>query len=805
MGSVNTGSVRKSGIALLGDVKWGTHLCQFYKTKDDLLEILVPYFKAGLENNEFCMWVTSEPLALKDAVAAMKAAEPDFDSYARKGQIEIIPHTDWYLKGGFFDGKRVLNGWVDKLNNALKKGYAGLRLTGNTFWLEKKDWKFFSDYEEEVNNAIGNYKIVAICTYSLEKCGASEVADMITNHQFAIMKREGKWDIIVSSGQKEAMEALKKSEERYKLVEHAANIGSWDLNILSGDLELSGAMEPMFGFKQGGFGATYKAFLKSVHPDDRQRVIDAVNSCAEKGTDYQLEHRIVWPDGTTRWVLEIGNIIRDVNDKAVHMLGIVQDITERKKAEDALKKEKEFSESILGTMPDGVDIVDENLGITYMNKTLEDMFGKDNLGRKCYEVYKADKKQCENCPLKKPLDGRTENLEVSGIRDGRTFFISHTGIMLNGKNHFLEIFSDITERKKAEEQLRIQSAALTSAANAILLTNTEGAILWVNPAFTKLTGYAASEVIGKNPRILNSGKQSPEYYKSLWDTISSGKVWQGEVINKRKDGSLYTENMTIAPVRSKDGEIVNFVAIKEDITLHKKLEEELSHRAAELEAANQELEAFSYSTSHDLRSPLRSIDGFSQALLEDYGDKIDEQARDFLKRIRTATQRMGQLIDDLLKLSRITQTQLTRKETDLSGLARHIIARLKEAEPDRHVELVIAPGLVAKCDKQLITVAFENLISNAWKFTSKLPSARIEFGTAAIEGKPAYFIRDNGAGFDMAYAAKLFMPFQRLHSATEFPGTGIGLAIVSRIIARHGGRIWAEGTTGKGAAFYFTL
>ena len=200
--------LRKTGINLIGDVPWGTHFCQFYQTKKDLLEILIPFFKAGLKNNEFCMWVTAEPLGAEEVRRAMNKAMPKFDQFFEKGQIEIIPYTEWYLKGSKFSSKRVLNGWVDKLNAALAKGFQGLRLTGNTFWLEKKTWKAFTSYEEEVNNVIGKYRMLALCTYSLDKCDANEVIDVIKNHQFALIKREKKWELIESSERKKTQESL---------------------------------------------------------------------------------------------------------------------------------------------------------------------------------------------------------------------------------------------------------------------------------------------------------------------------------------------------------------------------------------------------------------------------------------------------------------------------------------------------------------------------------------------------------------------------------------------------------------------
>ncbi|MGJ5672730.1 MAG: sensor histidine kinase [Nostochopsis sp.] len=236
------------------------------------------------------------------------------------------------------------------------------------------------------------------------------------------------------------------------------------------------------------------------------------------------------------------------------------------------------------------------------------------------------------------------------------------------------------------------------------------------------------------------------------------------------------------------------------------LNQGLQRAIIELQAVNKELEAFSYSVSHDLRTPLRGIDGFSQALLEDYFDLLDETGQDYLRRIRLATHRMGQLIDDLLNLSRVTRSDMRLELVDLSLLASSICTELQHSQPERQVEFVIQTGLLAEGDRCLLQVMLVNLLNNAWKFTSKHAQAKIEFGASNSEsGIPVYFVRDDGAGFDMAYANKLFGPFQRLHGINEFPGNGIGLATVQRIVHRHGGRVWAEGAVEQGAIFYFTL
>jgi light-regulated signal transduction histidine kinase (bacteriophytochrome) len=225
----------------------------------------------------------------------------------------------------------------------------------------------------------------------------------------------------------------------------------------------------------------------------------------------------------------------------------------------------------------------------------------------------------------------------------------------------------------------------------------------------------------------------------------------------------------------------------------------------ELRHKNDELEAFSYSVSHDLRAPLRSIDGFSQALLEDYSDQLDERGQDYLRRVRSAAQRMGELIDDLLELSRVGRAELTRARVNLADVARLVVTELRNREPDRQVETQIESELWAEADRRLMTVALENLLGNAWKFTARSATARIQVASERREGETVYVVRDNGTGFDMNHGDKLFRPFQRLHGAADYPGTGIGLATVHRILDRHGGRIWADSRPGDGATFYFTL
>jgi PAS domain S-box-containing protein len=376
---------------------------------------------------------------------------------------------------------------------------------------------------------------------------------------------------------------------------------------------------------------------------------------------------------------------------------------------------------------------------------------------------------------------------------------------------------DITERKKTEQALQASEERMRLFFERQLLgtaiTSPERGWLKVNDKLCEMLGYSREELAHLSWVELT-------YPADLAaDTAQFERLLRGEVegytLEKRfvrKDGRVVFTNLSVGCVRRADRSVDYVLAMLEDITGRKESDEQirrlnvqLATRAHSLEQANKELESFSYSVSHDLRAPLRSIDGFSRIVLEDCADRLDVESRENLQRVRSASQRMGHLIDDILRLARLTRAELRRTPVDLSALARAVSAELRSTEPKRQVQFIIAPNLVAEADDSLMRAVMENLLGNAWKFTSKQPDAKIEFGCTSTAGVPTYFVRDNGVGFDMQHAAKLFSAFTRLHVDAEFPGSGIGLASVQRIIHRHGGRVWATGEVGKGATCYFTL
>jgi PAS domain S-box-containing protein len=378
-------NLRRTGIDLVGNVSWGTHFCQFYHTKQDLIDVLVPYFKTGLENNEFCIWITAEPLQAMSAKAALKKVLPDLDNYFEKDQIQIIPYDEWYLMGGKFDEKRVLDGWVKKLNHALDMGFDGLRLTGNTFWLENRDWRAFTDYEASINGVIGSLKMLAVCTYSLDKCDGSAVIDVVKNHQFAIIKRDGKWDIIESAVYKQVKESLQQAQRALMVVNEHLQRQTEELKARTGELttqtlalkkeiERCNQTENALRISEQKWAATLASIGDAVIATDAEGKVTFMNAVAEgltgwnsreaysrpitevfnvinENTGLPVENPVVRVleegiivglanhsilvrrDGTRTPVDDSGAPIRDQNRMITGVVLVFRDITERKKAE----------------------------------------------------------------------------------------------------------------------------------------------------------------------------------------------------------------------------------------------------------------------------------------------------------------------------------------------------------------------------------------------------------------------------------------------------------------------------------------
>jgi PAS domain S-box-containing protein len=401
-------------------------------------------------------------------------------------------------------------------------------------------------------------------------------------------------------------------------------------------------------------------------------------------------------------------------------------------------------------------------------------------------------------------------VSVTALRDAQDAIIGYLLIGTDNtarkqlENERTQLEQQLRDRESNDHRLRL-AAIVDSSNDAIIGKTLSGIITSWNEGARRIFGYSEQEMLGQPVLRLippNREAEEPEILKKL---ARGERVEHFDTVRLRRNGQELHASVTISPVRNSAGDLIGASMIVRDITERHRTEEALVRARETAEAANKELEAFSYTVAHDLRAPLRGMNGFAHLLLTNYSDKLDADGQDWLQEIVLNAAKMAALIDALLSLARLTRSEPRRQSVDLSSVVRATAEQLSAAEPGRAVKMVIQDHLKADVDPVLARALVENLLSNAWKFTSRVPFAQVEFGATSCDGANAFFVRDNGAGFDMSFADKLFGHFQRLHSADDYPGTGIGLATVQRIVKRHGGRAWAEGVVNGGATFYFSL
>ncbi len=664
----------------------------------------------------------------------------------------------------------------------------------------------------------------------------------------------------------ERTEALRESQERVELALQVARAFTFEWILATDEVRRSMHCADILGITGDATHDTGQGFFQRVHVEDRNPFIRTVTSLTAARPRYAIEYRIVRPDTGVVTLQESGVAEFDATGRISRVVGMTADITPRVKAEQtvvrlnqALKRRMAELQTIFDTVPVGLAISDDpECRHIRGNPTLERLLGlapgsELSLSAGTPVPYRARGEGGETPVSELPMQRASRGELVIGhimeiVRpDGRTAIFHSNATPLRDENGqpfgAVGAFMDITESKRAEAALRQSELRFRT------IYDTAPVSIWQED----WTGVTAMLRAARDEGVSDFGAYFQDHPEQVVRALEAVKIldvnqWTlamfgaqdkaqliaslgvvfatpdtlpgfvGELLALARGETTYRTEMMLNKVNGDriygllaisfpppDSDSANVLVSVIDITQHKHAEMELRQTAADLKATNQELESFSYSISHDLRAPLRSIDGFSRILVRDAAASLDAEGRANLERIRSASQRMSELIDNLLDLSRTGRTELRRASVDLSALAQACLDDLSRGEPSRNVSGIVAPGLRAMADPILVRAVLENLLGNAWKFTRQRADARIEFGAIEQSGERVFFVRDNGVGFDMGYAGKLFAPFQRLHSPHDFPGTGIGLATVQRIVRRHGGRIWVEAAVEAGACFHFTL
>lgn len=626
----------------------------------------------------------------------------------------------------------------------------------------------------------------------------------------------------------QAEAALRQSEERLRLAQESAKAGSWEWNLATNENVWSPELWRLYRLDPERYSASYESWRLTVHPDELPRMEELVQQAARTGTEINIEYRMPPCAEPERWLLSRGQPFRNAQGEVERYVGIVMDITAIKRAEAQLRESEGRYRALVEHAPVAVFVNREDR-ITLVNQACLRLFGADSpeqlLGKSPFELFDPSFHEIMRGRIRvlREQGGVVPQLEERIVRlDGTPVDVDVTAAPFEdqGIRALHVVLQDITDRKRSEALLRHRNAMLDEMGRMAKVGGWEfdlkkGTLEWTREV------YAIHEVGDDFQPTVESAinfytpEARPVIQEAVERAIREGVSFDLELELITARGNRIWVH-AVGHARSEAGQVRAIAGTFQEITARKKAEDEIRQlnqtleqrvveRTAQLQAANKELEGFSYSVSHDLRAPLRAIDGFAGILAEEYQQQIGEEGRRMLGIVCGEARRMGQLIDDLLAFSRMNRLPVRSMPTEMDNLARTVFQECVAHEPGRTIELEMSPLPPANGDPILLRQVLVNLFSNAVKYTRPRAVARIQAGAVVEEGEYRFSIKDNGVGFDMRYAGKLFGVFQRLHTEDEFEGTGVGLAIVQRVIHRHGGRVWAEGKVDEGAAFHFTL
>jgi PAS domain S-box-containing protein len=895
--------MRKTGVDVVGDVPWGTHFCLFYETRADLLETLVSYCKAGLENQEFCLWVVAEPLRKEDARQALERTIPDFDQYLADQSIEIVTARDWYLQGGTFDLNRVISCWNEKLAHASARGYAGVRVTGDTAWLEKKDWKDFCEYEESLNQAVAGQRLAVLCTYPLAACGAAEILDVVRTHQFAVTKRRGSWDVIETAGHKQAKaeikrlneeleqrvlertsqltavnrelmkevlqrqraeEALRRSEDYLAEAQRISHTGSFGWDVSSGHLFWSEEVFRIFENDPAN-QPTVEVILRRTHPEDRVFVQETVDQAARDRKAFDFEHRLMMPDGSVKYVRVVGHPSTNNESGNFEFVGALTDITDRKRAEEALRRSEGYLAQAQRLTQSGSWAWNLHTGARFWSQETFRIFGCDPEKVKptwsdiLERVHPEDRpaivhKAMMESTLKEDSefdwrivlpDGRTKHLHsiAHPVMDESGEVTEIVGTLIDvternraealrdGESRILEMIArDAPLEEILEKLVRVVEAQFAGLLCSVLLLDEDGqhARHGAAPSLPKdyikaidglgigpKAGSCGTAMYRREPVIVTDILQDPlwEAYRDVAEPYGLRACWSTPILahSGKALGSFamyYREPRSPSPAETRALEMSTHLA---GIAIERKLareeRERLRQAQADLAHINRvtTMGELTASLAHEIKQPVTAAVTDARTclrwLLRDEPDVAE--ACEAASRAVTDVTRAADIISRIGLLFK--KGALQREFVALNDLIREMIVMLR-SEANRHsisIRTELAEHLpTVMGDRVQLQQVFMNLMLNGIDAMKEASGgSELTIKSEVEDGQVLISVSDTGKGLSPEQADQIFRAF----FTTKDNGTGMGLPISRSIIESHGGRLWATGASGRGATFQFTL
>ena len=853
---------RDTGIDIIGSVPWGTHFCQFYQTHQDLIDILVPYFKAGLENNEFCMWITSEPLGVEAARESLGKAISNLDDCISKGQIEILDANQWYTRSGRFDADEVLQGWIEKERQALEKGFGGLRLSGNTFWLEQKDWKDFTDYEATIDRIVGQYQMIVLCTYSLDKCGASELMDVVSNHQFALIKREGEWQTIESTERKRAEEALRRQThdlgERvkelnclYGISQLAARQGVSFDEILQGIVDL---IPPAWQYPGVTCARIRLEGREFITEDFRETAWQQAGDILVSGDPigvvevYYRAEMLTSDEGP--FLNEERNLINAIARR-------VADITERKRAEQALQnalEEAQQRQVEISSLLEASRAVLQHHQFKGAARSIFDSC-KNIIGAGAGYIALLSRDGTANevlflesgglpCTVDPSLSMPIRGLRAEAYRLGKAVY----------DNEFSggEWVAYLPKGHVGLDNVLFAPLVIEGKVVGLLgLANKPGGFTENDSRLATAFGELAAVALF-NSRIFDSLEDSEERFRSVVETASDAIVAadsQGNIVfwnhgaetmfGYSADEIVGRAATIMMPERLHEAHrtgLQRVVSTGESKIIGKTIEvvglkKDGNEFPLELSLANWETREGIFFTaimrditahkkldqlkddfiglvSHEIRTPLTVIIGSLHTVLSEEKRLTPAETGQLLRDATLEAESLSHLLGNLVELSRAQAEQLSlyTEPVSIHRVAQETADRIKRQDSTHRFVMNLAEELpLVDADPLRLERILYNLLENAVKYSPQ--GSEIQIFTRPGKGFLVIGVSDQGFGISPQDKARLFKPFQRLEQPEleRIKGIGLGLLVCQRLVEAHGGQIWVESEPGRGSTFFFTV